>query len=79
MNPERVKLSYPEALVSEPLIGRMVLEFGVLANIRRANVEEHFGWLVCELSGDPERIDAALRWLVEQGVQVDRLSDFVEG
>ena len=44
----RVRLTFPETLVKEPLLGRMVREFDVLPNIRRANVEEHAAPLVME-------------------------------
>jgi L-aspartate semialdehyde sulfurtransferase ferredoxin len=74
----RVKLTFPEALVRQPIVGRMVQEFGVLPNIRRASVEEHVGWMICEIDGDESRVDAAVSWLIGLGVQVDRLSDVVE-
>jgi L-aspartate semialdehyde sulfurtransferase ferredoxin len=74
----RVKLTFPEHLVRQPIVGRMVQEFGVLPNIRRASVEEHVGWMICEIDGDEARVDAAVAWLIGLGVQVDRLSDVVE-
>ena len=79
MNDVRVKLTFPEELIREPVIARMVREFDVLPNIRRANVEEHVGWIVCELDGSESAVDAAIAWLRELGVQVDRLGDVVEG
>jgi ABC-type methionine transport system ATPase subunit len=74
----RVKLTFPEHLIREPVIGRMVKEFDVMPSIRRASVEEHVGWMICELDGDGEAIERAVAWLVELGIQVDRLSDVVE-
>ena len=74
----RVHLTYPEPLIKEPLLGRLVREFDVLPNIRRANVEESAGWIVCELSGERQAVDAAIAWLKEAGVQVDRLGDVLE-
>ncbi len=78
MRPARVKLTFPEQLVREPIVGRMVRDFGVLPNIRRASVEEHVGWMICEIDGEQGRVDAAVAWLVDLGVQVDRLNDVVE-
>jgi ABC-type methionine transport system ATPase subunit len=69
----RVRLTFPETLVKEPLLGRMVREFDVLPNIRRANVEEHAGWIQCELEGDPAAVDKAVRWLEQEGVGVELL------
>jgi hypothetical protein len=57
----------------------MVQEFDVMPNIRRASVEEHVGWVVCELGGDDDAVDRAIEWLHNIGVQVDRLGDVVEG
>jgi uncharacterized protein len=74
----RVKLTFPEELIKQPLLGRLVREFDVLPNIRRANVEETVGWIVCELAGDRDAVEVAINWLEEKGVQVDRLGDVVE-
>lgn len=78
MKQERVKLTFPEHLIRQPIIGRLVKEFDVLPNIRRAQVEEHVGWLICEIGGQDDRVERALEWLADLGVQVDRLSDIVE-
>jgi ABC-type methionine transport system ATPase subunit len=74
----RVKLTFPEQLIKEPLLGRLVKEFDVLPNIRRANVEDTVGWIVCELSGEHGAVEAAIASLQDKGVQVDRLEDVVE-
>ena len=74
----RVKLTVPEQLIKQPLMGRLVREFDVLPNIRRANIEDDVGWIVCELAGERESVEKALSWLVEAGVAVDRLGDVVE-
>ena len=74
----RVKLTFPERLIKQPLLGRLVREFDVLPNIRRANVEDTCGWIVCELGGEHEAVEKAIAWLEAAGVQVDRLGDVVE-
>lgn len=75
----RVKLTFPEHLVKQPIIARMVREFNVLPNIRRASVEETMGWIVCELGGEAESVEKSIGWLRDLGVQVDLLADVVEG
>ncbi|HEX5265346.1 MAG TPA: NIL domain-containing protein [Acidimicrobiales bacterium] len=75
----RVKLTFPEHLVKQPIIARMVREFNVLPNIRRASVEETMGWIVCELGGEAESVEKSIIWLRDLGVQVDLLADVVEG
>jgi ABC-type methionine transport system ATPase subunit len=74
----RVKLTFPEDLVRVPILARMVREFDVEPNIRRANVEEHQGWILCEIDGESESVEGALSWLRSQGVQVDLLGDVLE-
>ena len=74
----RVRLTFPEELVREPLIARMTEEFAVVPNIRKADVGEQGGWIVCELDGDASVVDGALEWFRGQGVRVDLLGDIVE-
>ena len=74
----RVKITFPEHLIKQPIIARLVREFDVMPNIRRANVEEHVGWIVCELGGDDAAVERAIEWLHDLGVEVDRLGDVVE-
>jgi ABC-type methionine transport system ATPase subunit len=75
----RVKLTFPESLVRVPVLARMVRRFDVEPNIRRAAVEDHEGWIVCELDGQPGAVEEALDWLRGQGVEVDLLGDVLEG
>ena len=74
----RVRLTFPEELVREPIIARMVRTFDVVPNIRRADVGEQTGWIVCELDGDAAIVDQAVEWLRNEGVRVDLLGDVVE-
>jgi ABC-type methionine transport system ATPase subunit len=74
----RVKLTFPDDLVRRPFIAQLVRDHHVEPNIRRANVDEHEGWIVCELGGEPAAVDEALAWLRAEGVRVDLLGDVVE-
>ncbi|MDA8288491.1 MAG: NIL domain-containing protein [Actinomycetota bacterium] len=74
----RVRLVFPDALVREPVLAHLARRFPVEPNIRRASVEEHSGWIVCELSGEAAAIDEAISWLESEGVQVELLGDVVE-
>jgi hypothetical protein len=56
----------------------MVKELDIVPNIRRADVGEDSGWIVCELDGDGGTVDKAVAWLRSEGVQVDLLGDVVE-
>ena len=50
----------------------------MIADIRRAEIEETGGWLICELEGESDRIEAAYAWLRSEGIQVDLLGDMLE-
>ncbi|MDP9386648.1 MAG: NIL domain-containing protein [Actinomycetota bacterium] len=78
MSTPRVRLTFPEHLITQPVLARLTREFDVMPNIRRANVEESVGWIVCELGGDRAAVERGIAWLRELGVQVDRLGDVVE-
>lgn len=74
----RVKLTFPDELVREPIIARMVKDLDVVPNIRRADVGEHGGWIICELDGEGGTVERSVAWLRDQGVQVNLLGDVVE-
>lgn len=78
MTSVRVKLTFPEHLIKQPIIARLVREFDVMPNIRAAKVEETVGWVVCELGGDEDAIERAIDWMADLGVEVDRLNDPLE-
>jgi ABC-type methionine transport system ATPase subunit len=71
----RLHLTFPPDLVSEPVIQQVGTEFGLVTNIRRANIEERGGWVILEVDGDTDRVAAAVAWLAERGLQVDRIED----
>ena len=63
-------LTYPEELVSEPVLWELAHRFGLRTNIRRANVEDDIGWVIVEVHGDPDQLAAGRAWLVGRGVAV---------
>ncbi len=77
---KRVRFSFPENLVTEPIIYLLGHEFRVVTNIRMADVEETFGWVILELDGEPDEIERSLAWARAKGVRVDPITgDVVEG
>ena len=46
-------------------------EFGVVTNIRRANLSHDRGWVILEVVGTTEAIEKSLTWAKEQGVRVE--------
>jgi ABC-type methionine transport system ATPase subunit len=71
----RLHLTFPEHLIDEPVIHTLGKDFGLVTNIRRANVDERFAWVILEVDGEPNVVEDAVRWLADQGVQVDRIED----
>lgn len=74
----RVKLTFPESLVRTPVLAHLVRAFDVDPDIRRADITDSVGWIVCELDGTAENIDAGVAWLRVEGVGVDLLGDVLE-
>ena len=71
----KLHLTFPEQLINEPVIHRVGKDFDLVTNIRRANIEEGHAWVILEMEGTEESIAKAVRWLADQGVQVDRIED----
>jgi hypothetical protein len=70
----RLHLTVPPRLMSEPIVHRVGTDFGLMVNIRRANLEEERGgWVILEVEGSDEDVAAAVAWLTDQGLQVDRI------
>jgi len=77
---KRVRFTFPENLIQEPLIYNLGHEFQVITNVRMADVDEATGWVLLELEGDPDEISRSLAWAQSKGVRVDPVSgDIVEG
>ncbi len=76
----RVKFTFPQKLITEPLIYQLGKKYEIVTNIRRADVREDMGWVVLELEGGEDEIASGLEWVAEYGVRVDPVSgDVVEG
>ena len=75
MTRARLHLTFPERVIQEPIVYRLGKDFDLVTNIRRANVEERFGWVILEVDGMEDEVARAVSWLEERGVQVDRIGD----
>jgi len=77
---KRVRLTFPEDLIKEPLIYNLGHEFRVITNVRMADVDVKTGWVVLEPEGDPGEIERSLAWAQAKGVRIDPVTgDIVEG
>jgi len=50
---KRVRFTFPENLIKEPLIYNLGHEFLVITNVRMADVDEKTGWVLLELALRP--------------------------
>ena len=67
----RVKLTFPQNLIKEPVIFTMAKKYDVLPNIRRARVTDTVGEMMLELEGDEENLEKGIKSLQEQGIEVE--------
>lgn len=71
MATKRIKLTFPQELIKEPVIFTMAKKFDVTPNIRRAKVTESVGEVVLELEGAEKDLEAGISYLKERGVKIE--------
>jgi len=80
MSKQRVKFTFEETLVKQPVIYELGQKFKIVTNIRRAEVGEDVGWVILELEGEDPEIQKGLEWVSSTGVRVDPLGgDVIDG
>jgi len=76
---KRVKLTFPQHLIKEPVIFSMAKKYDVMPNIRRARVTETVGEMVLELEGTEENLEKGIKSLKDKGIVVELVEgDIVE-
>ena len=77
---QHVRLTFPPGPATEPVIYEIVTRFAVVPNIRRASIQDHTGWMVLDLGGDPAKVEEAIAYMQSIGVDVSRAEgDVVAG
>ena len=79
MASERIKFTFPPDLVNQPLIYKMGKQFGVVTNIRRANLSHDRGWVILEVQGAAEDVETSLAGARSQGVHVEPVETAADG
>jgi len=75
----RVKLTYPQDKIKEPILFKMARKYEVMPNIRRARVTDTVGEMVLELEGTQDGIDKGLAFMRKQGIVVELVvGDIIE-
>ncbi len=67
----RVKLTFPQDLVKEPVLFTMAKKFDIMPNIRRAKVTATAGEVVLELEGAEQNINSGIEYMKQQGVDIE--------
>jgi len=68
---KRVRLTFPQHLIKEPVIFTMAKNYDVMPNIRRARVTETVGEMVLDLEGSEDNVERGIRSLRDEGVEVE--------
>lgn len=75
----RVRLTFPQHLIQEPVIFMMAKDFNIMPSIRRARVTDTVGEMVLELDGAENDLNNGINYLKEQGIDVELVEgDIVE-
>ena len=74
MAKQRVRLSFTEETIAEPIIHNLGQQFNIVTNIRQAHLTEDRGWIILELDGKETDIEAAISWAVSKGVRSEPVS-----
>jgi len=74
----RLKLIFGPDLVKEPVIYQLGRKFEIVTNIRPRDVTRDQGWVLLEVTGEPEELDRGVEYLESRGVSVEPAEgDFV--
>ena len=74
MTKQRVMLTFSPETITEPIIYNLGQQFKVATNIRQADLAGDRGWIVLELDGEDQDIEAGIAWVISRGVRVNPIS-----
>jgi L-aspartate semialdehyde sulfurtransferase ferredoxin len=79
MSPTKIvnlRLDYPRAQVTQPILYYLIQEFRLIPNIRRASIDSASGgWIILQLEGEPDNLRAGQEYLEQLGVRVTEQDD----
>lgn len=67
----RVKLTFPQSLIREPVLFNMAKKYELMPNIRRARVTATAGEMILEIEGEEDNLEKGLQSLRDKGVEVE--------
>jgi ABC-type methionine transport system ATPase subunit len=72
---KRLRLTFPQHLIKEPVIFTMAKKYNVMPNISRARITGNVGEMDLVLEGTKDNLNKGIQSLTEQGIIVE----FAEG
>ena len=77
MAKRRVMFTFSSEVITEAIIYNLGQQFRLITVIRRADLTADRGWIVLELDGKEEDIEAGIAWVTSKGVRVAPANDEV--
>ncbi|KJR40675.1 NIL domain protein [Candidatus Magnetoovum chiemensis] len=76
---KRIKLTFPQNLIKEPVIFTIAKRHDIIPNIRRARVTETVGEMILEMDGEERNVEDSIDALRQAGVEVELVEgDIIE-
>lgn len=76
---KRIVLTFPHKLLDKPVVCKLVKDFDLIFNILQARITpKEEGLLVLELTGKKENYAKGVKYLTDQGVKIQPLSQDVK-
>jgi len=77
---QRFMFTFPLEKIKEPIIYELVKRFDLIPNIRRADINDSYSWMILEIEGPKTTLSEAIKWVRKTGVEVNEMhGDMVEG
>jgi hypothetical protein len=74
MAPRKFFCTFPQELISEPIISHTLGEkFGVVPNIRAASISDSMALVAVEIEGGEVQIAESVAYLKQRGVKVEEI------
>jgi len=67
-NSLKLKLTFPEKILGDPIIHTLSHDFDVVPNILRGRITGKNAWLEVEMFGSAKNLERARKFLVDRGV-----------
>ena len=70
----KLKLTFPEKVLGDPIIHKLSHDLGVVPNILRGRITNKNAWLEIEIIGSQKSVEKAMKYLTDHDVTLTELS-----